>query len=119
MKKTELPLFTVLLLTALAAVRRVRALGYDVPFIVVSGSLGEDAAVECLLAGADDYLLKDRLARLGHAVRQALARRSLRNRQQTADDVTAHALRASEERNRLALQAAHISKARMVVAGRS
>ena len=51
--------------------------GLDIPFIIVSGCIGEDMAVECMKAGATDYLLKDRLARLGHSVTQALERRRL------------------------------------------
>jgi diguanylate cyclase (GGDEF)-like protein/PAS domain S-box-containing protein len=43
------------------------------PFVIVSGSIGEEMAVDALHAGADDYVLKDRLARLGAAVRRALA----------------------------------------------
>src|SRR6185369_11747479 len=46
-----------------------------VPFIMVTGSLGEETAVDCIKAGADDYVLKDRLARLGPAVRGALEKR--------------------------------------------
>ena len=37
------------------------------PFIIVSGHIGEDVAVQCMREGASDYLLKDRLARLGPA----------------------------------------------------
>ena len=44
----------------------------DVPFILVSGTLGEERAVDSLKAGATDYVLKDRLARLVPAVRRAL-----------------------------------------------
>ena len=51
-----------------------------IPFIVVTGSIGEEKAVACLRAGADDYLLKDRLARLGEAVRQALGSPACRRR---------------------------------------
>jgi PAS domain S-box-containing protein len=43
-----------------------------IPFIVVTGSVGEEKAVSCLYAGADDYLLKDHMARLGEVVKQAL-----------------------------------------------
>jgi two-component system, cell cycle sensor histidine kinase and response regulator CckA len=57
------------------ALELVRQRQRDIPFILLSGSMGEDIAVAALRAGADDYLLKDRLARLGEAVRQALARR--------------------------------------------
>lgn len=45
----------------------------DVPVIVLTGSVSDDAAVECMRQGAADYLLKDRLARLGPAVNHALA----------------------------------------------
>ena len=46
-----------------------------VPFIMVTGSLDEERAVDCIKAGADDYVLKDRIARLGPAVRGALEKR--------------------------------------------
>ncbi len=44
----------------------------DIPFIIVSGTIGEERAVECLKAGATDYVLKDRLPRLVPAIRRAL-----------------------------------------------
>ena len=56
----------------LQAVDLVRSRGLDIPFILVSGTLGEEAAVEAMKRGCTDYLLKDRLARLGHAVERAL-----------------------------------------------
>ncbi len=43
-----------------------------IPFICVSGSIGEETAVELLIAGATDYILKDRLARLPSAIKRAL-----------------------------------------------
>ena len=46
----------------------------DVPFILVTGSLDEETAVAYLKAGATDYILKDRLVRLGPAVLDALTR---------------------------------------------
>src|SRR5687768_6072826 len=53
--------------------------GLDVPFLVVSGSIGDDRAVDCLQKGATDYVVKDRMARLGpavlHALREAASRR--------------------------------------------
>ncbi len=62
----------------LSAIRAVREMEPPrPPVIVVTGTANEDQAVECIRAGADDYLLKDRPARLGQAVRQALARREL------------------------------------------
>jgi diguanylate cyclase (GGDEF)-like protein len=63
--------------TAPEALRLMKERGLDLPFIIVSGCMGEDMAVECMKAGAADYLLKDRLARLGHAVTQALERKRL------------------------------------------
>src|SRR5882672_11268761 len=53
---------------ALDALALVQRAGHGVPVIVVSGSLGDQAAVECIRKGALDYVLKDRLARLGPAV---------------------------------------------------
>ena len=44
----------------------------DIPFVVVSGTMGEERAVEILKAGATDYVLKNHLARLGPVVRRAL-----------------------------------------------
>ena len=44
----------------------------DLPIIVVTGILGDEAAVGMIKAGANDYVLKDRLARLGPAVERAV-----------------------------------------------
>lgn len=64
----------------------------DVPFIIVSGCIGEEHAVECMKAGATDYLLKDRLARLGQAVKKALQELSLRqDKQRVAEQLTHNA----------------------------
>ncbi|MGN6553188.1 MAG: PAS domain S-box protein, partial [Verrucomicrobiota bacterium] len=52
--------------------------GLDIPFILISGTVGEDAAVEAMKCGATDYLLKDRVARLGTAVERALEQKRLR-----------------------------------------
>lgn len=69
----------------LRALRLLQGQGLDIPFIVVTGSLNEEAAVECMKQGAADYLLKDRLARLGPAVRQALQKKLLRDAKQQAE----------------------------------
>ncbi|HEX7517208.1 MAG TPA: PAS domain-containing protein, partial [Chthoniobacterales bacterium] len=50
----------------------------DIPFIVVSGTIGEETAVDLMKLGAADYLLKDRLARLPQALAHAVAARLLR-----------------------------------------
>jgi PAS domain S-box-containing protein len=78
------------------ALKIVNALGLDIPFILVSGSIGEDLAVAVMQLGAADYLLKDRLARLGPAVTRALEQKRLRDEKRRADQ----ALRLSEERFR-------------------
>jgi len=58
--------------------------GLDIPFIIVSGAIGEDRAVEMVKAGAHDYVMKDNLARLVPAVEHELsAAADRRNRRQT------------------------------------
>jgi phosphoserine phosphatase RsbU/P len=57
------------------ALRLLRELGYDVPFIVVPGKIGEDAAVEIMKAGANDYLTKENVSRLCPAIERELRRR--------------------------------------------
>jgi PAS domain S-box-containing protein len=57
---------------ALSALKHARANEPDLPFVVISGELSEEEAVECLRAGATDYLLKHRLQRLASAVIRAL-----------------------------------------------
>jgi len=46
--------------------------GLDIPFIIVSGHIGEEVAVAALKAGAHDYVMKDRLVRLAPAIKRAL-----------------------------------------------
>lgn len=75
------------------ALRLLKERRLDIPFIVVTGSLSEEAAVGFMKDGAADYLLKDRLSRLGPAVQHALAETTLRRRHQQA----LMALRISEE----------------------
>ena len=58
----------------------------DIPFVIISGMISEELAVECMKQGAADYLLKDRLARLGPAVRHALEERQMRLKQQQAEE---------------------------------
>jgi len=65
----------------------------DIPFIVISGAITEDVAVEFMKRGASDYLLKDRMARLGQAVVRSLEQRELREEKRRTEE----ALRESEE----------------------
>lgn len=79
-----------------AALTLVRDRRLDIPFIIVSGAVSEEVAIECMKKGAADYLLKDRLSRLGPAVRAALEAKRVREQRRLA----AQALRISEARYR-------------------
>lgn len=68
----------------------------DLPFIVVSGQIGEDAAVAAMKAGAHDYVMKDNLTRLGPAIGRELHEAEVRRTRRQAQQ----ALRDSEERFR-------------------
>lgn len=78
------------------ALVQVRAMPTPPPFLIVSGVLGEDAAVEAMRRGADDFLVKGRLARLGTAVRNALAAAQARRARAEAEE----RLRLSQEQLR-------------------
>lgn len=54
------------------ALELLKTAGFSIPFILISGTIGEDLAVAAMRQGATDYLIKDRLGRLGPAVSQAL-----------------------------------------------
>jgi PAS domain S-box-containing protein len=69
----------------LRAAQLALASGLDIPFILISGTIGEDTAVAAMKGGATDYLIKDRIARLGVAVEHALAEKQIRVRQRQAD----------------------------------
>jgi PAS domain S-box-containing protein len=72
----------------------------DVPFIFVTGSLGEETAVKALKTGATDYVLKHKLVDLGPSVHRALREAAERARRKQAEE----ALRESQERFRLLLE---------------
>ncbi|MBE9570528.1 MAG: response regulator, partial [Proteobacteria bacterium] len=56
----------------MAALKMNKQLTPEIPLIIFSGTIGEEFAVECITSGATDYVLKDRLFRLGPAVKRAL-----------------------------------------------
>ena len=66
---------------ALGALKMLQESGLDIPFIVLTGAVSEGTVVECMKRGASDYLLKDRLTRLGPAVTRALQESALRRKQ--------------------------------------
>jgi two-component system sensor histidine kinase UhpB len=86
--------------TGLHALERVRRTDALLPFILVSGALGEERAVDALRAGATDFVLKDNLGRLGSAVVRALQE----CRQRRAHLATQAALEASERRYRAIIE---------------
>jgi diguanylate cyclase (GGDEF)-like protein len=73
----------------------VRGSGIDVPFIVVSGAIGEETAAELMRAGAHDYLLKHRLTRLAVAVDRELEQAAARRAKRRAESLFQSVLRAS------------------------
>jgi PAS domain S-box-containing protein len=85
-------------LSALSAALSARP---DLPFIFVSGTIGEEAAIEALKVGATDYVLKTRMSRLVPAVRRALGEARDRAARQAAED----ALRRSEKQLRDVIEA--------------
>jgi PAS domain S-box-containing protein len=80
-------------LTALASVQKECP---EIPFVFVSGTLGEETAIEALHQGATDYVLKQRLSRLGPAVQRAMREIGERTRRRQAEEL----LRASERNYR-------------------
>ncbi|MBI5250693.1 MAG: response regulator [Desulfomonile tiedjei] len=74
--------------TGLEALEVVKASGLDLPFILISGTIGEEVAVEAMRAGAHDYLLKDRLARLGPAIQRELREAEGRRARKRAEQLS-------------------------------
>lgn len=81
---------------AVRALNLLKSQGMDIPFIIVTGTVGEEVVAECMRQGATDYLLKDRLGRLGSAVERALQEKLLNDEKQRA----VNALRENEEKYR-------------------
>ena len=77
-------------------------LGIQVPFVILSGAIGETAAVDAMHRGVSDYLLKDSMHRLAHVVKRALEISDARKAKARADAELA------ESRQRLAELAEHL-----------
>jgi PAS domain S-box-containing protein len=99
---------------ALRAIELLGQQGLDVPLLIVSGAVPEETIVAAVRAGAWDYLLKDRLARLGDAIRAALANRRLRAEHRRVEE----ALHDVQLRTRVILDTANDPYVEMDNAGR-
>ena len=68
----NLPIFN-----GMRALRIREELAPEIPFILVTGTNNEEIAVECMKSGADDYILKDNLKRLGEAIKSAIRKKEI------------------------------------------
>ncbi|PYU93795.1 MAG: hypothetical protein DMG25_08425 [Acidobacteria bacterium] len=71
--------------SAMEALEALKQVDKDLPFIIVTGTLGDEGAVECIKRGATDYVLKDRPARLPQAVERALEEKAAREEHQRVE----------------------------------
>jgi PAS domain S-box-containing protein len=101
-KQPELILadYTLPQFNGLRALELLQERNLEIPFIIISGTINEEVAVQAMKNGAADYVLKDRMARLGQAVDHALAAHALRIKNQGVEQ----ALRESEAKFRLLVQ---------------
>jgi PAS domain S-box-containing protein len=85
---------------ALQALKHLQRRGIDVPFLLVSGAIGEELAIEAMREGVADFVNKGHLTRLGPAVNRALEQKRLRDERRTTDDL----LHSREQRYRKMLE---------------
>ena len=71
--------------TGMDALHLLREQGQEIPFILISGALGEEMAVECVREGVSDYVLKDRLGRLPIAISRALEEKLVSDERRRAE----------------------------------
>lgn len=84
----------------MAALKICKQLIPKIPFIVLTGSMNEDVAVECMKAGADDYVIKEHMTRINNAIDSAIEKRKLI----IEKDINNKKLIESEKRLALALE---------------
>jgi len=80
-----------------SALKLLQNSGKDIPFIVISGTIGEETAVEMMKAGAHDYLMKGNLIRLGSVIKREIAEAKIRQERKHAEK----SLHENEERYRI------------------
>ena len=85
--------------SAPAALKTVQEIKIDVPFIIVSGAIGEDTAVAAMKSGAHDFLMKDKLAKLVVTIEREIREAKIRYEKKTSDEM----LKKSEENFRHSL----------------
>ncbi len=79
------------------AIEEVKNSGIDIPLLIVSGAIGEELAVEAMRKGANDYIMKDHLARLVPAIERELAEADSRQKRREAEEEIARQHRELEQ----------------------
>jgi signal transduction histidine kinase len=92
-----------------AALTMVQEKGLDLPFIVVSGAIGEEAAVAAMRAGAHDYVMKGNIARLAPAVERELREAEMRRERKRAEQERERLLHELEDKSKELSQLLFIS----------
>ena len=97
--------------SASAALRVLEGSGMDIPFIIVSGAIGEELAVALMRLGAHDFVMKDRLGRLVPAIERELAEAEVRRNYKNAQSVQRSLLlRVQEDKEELKRKVEELSE---------
>jgi PAS domain S-box-containing protein len=89
--------FTLPTFDGMQALRIREELAPSIPFILVTGSINEETAVEVMKAGADDYIIKGHITRIGAAIKQSLEKREIIRQKKAAEDQLKILSRAIEQ----------------------
>jgi PAS domain S-box-containing protein len=73
--------------TGMDAVKHLNSIGSEIPFILISGTVGEDIAVDALKAGVSDYVMKNNLTRLPGAIRREVMASQIRRQKKSAEKI--------------------------------